>query len=178
MFEVSCGVPVFLTSTVGGIGLQYMWMCSNSGGVGYVTLVSLYSSQPQIVQSFEGEIIPTAVCYLISVYVCLPPPMPSNSNLLLRWFLYFIFQHISVCESDIERVAVVSSNIHPSLDHVWMASSANQIHVRSLKVDERMTDYRTISVPCQVTDMVCYGNHVFVALANGCLLKYAKRKGK
>lgn len=46
---------MFLTSTVGGIGLQYLWVCSGKEGHGQATLISLHSSQPQIARSFKGR---------------------------------------------------------------------------------------------------------------------------
>lgn len=59
-----------------------------------------------------------------------------------------------------------------------MADSTNQIYVHSLDEANRMTPNRIFSVPNTVIDMLCCGNYVFVALSNGCVLKYAKRKGR
>ncbi|XP_067946272.1 rho guanine nucleotide exchange factor 10-like isoform X2 [Watersipora subatra] len=133
--QVKCATSIFLTNTSGGIGLQYLWVCSSNDSSGQVTLLSVHSNQPHIIECFPA------------------------------------------CTGPITCCALVPSNIHCSLDHVWMADSNRNIFVHSLRVGEWRKPYRKFSVLAEVKDMCCYDNHVFLALADGSIMKYAKRKG-
>ncbi|KAF6032695.1 hypothetical protein EB796_009036 [Bugula neritina] len=52
--QVTCATPIFLTHSSGGIGLQYLWVCSNNDEHGQVTLLSIHANQPHIIESFEA----------------------------------------------------------------------------------------------------------------------------
>ena len=85
---------------------------------------------------------------------------------------------LPVCDGPITCCALVPSNIHCSLDHVWMADSTNHIYVHSLQVGEWRTAYRKFAVPSQVKDMCCIGNYVFLGMVDGSVLKCANKHGE
>lgn len=68
-FQVFCATSVFLVSTSGGIGLQYLWLCGGKDGVGQVTIVCLHANSPYVVESFKACHAPiTAVCQIPGSY--------------------------------------------------------------------------------------------------------------
>lgn len=59
-----------------------------------------------------------------------------------------------------------------------MADDTNHVYVHGLRDGEWREPRRVFPVPAQVNDMCCVGNYVFMALEDGSVLKYAKRKGR
>ena len=59
-----------------------------------------------------------------------------------------------------------------------MSDNTNKIYVHGLRDGEWRNHRRVFQVADRVNDMFCLGNYVFLALANGTVLKYAKRKGE
>ena len=52
--QVQCAVQVLLPSIeLPGVGFEHLWVCSSDQSRGQVTVVSLQSNQPHVVESFK-----------------------------------------------------------------------------------------------------------------------------
>lgn len=117
-------------------------------------------------------------------FLCISPVSPIKLLLytFMRYIMYIInclynIYYIIACEGEVTSCILVPSNVHSSLDHIWMSDSTNHVFVHGLRDGEWRTHRRVFEVAARVNEMCCLGNHVYLALANGTVLKYAKRKG-
>ena len=53
--QIQCAIPVMLPSHANPyVGTQHLWVCSNEVSHSQVTIVSLHTSQPHVLESFTA----------------------------------------------------------------------------------------------------------------------------